>query len=66
MRPHGEAAHGKGQQSRKDIVNRSWKDCVERLLTRGLLICGKGETEYDALYDLLSSMYIIPTRPTAV
>ena len=45
----------------KDIVNRSWKDCVERLLTRGLLICGKGETEYDALYDLLSSMYIIPT-----
>lgn len=46
---------------RKDIINRSWKDCVERLLTRGLLVCGKGETEYDALYDLLSSMYIIPT-----
>lgn len=45
----------------KEIVSRSWKDCVERLLTRGLLVCGKGDTEYDALYDLLSSMYIIPT-----
>ncbi len=45
----------------REIVNRSWEDCVERLLTRGLLVCGKGDTEYDALYDLLSSMYIIPT-----
>lgn len=45
----------------KDILHRSWKDCVERLLIRGLLVCGQGETEYDALYDLLSSMYIIPT-----
>ncbi len=34
--------------------------CINRLLTRGLLICGTGETEYDALYDLLASMYIIP------
>lgn len=45
----------------KDVINRPWKDCVDRLLIRGLLVCGKGETEYDALYDLLSSMYIIPT-----
>ena len=46
---------------KKDIINRPWKDCVERLLTRGLLVSGKGETDYDALYDLLSSLYIIPT-----
>lgn len=45
----------------KDIISRSWGDCVERLLTRGLLVCGKGKTEYNALYDLLSSLYIIPT-----
>ena len=45
----------------EDVVDRPWRECVERLLTRGLLVCGKGETEYDALYDLLSSMYIIPT-----
>lgn len=40
--------------------SRSWEACVNRLLTRGLLVSGSGETEYDALYDLLSAMYIIP------
>ena len=35
-------------------VSRPWDDCVNRLLTRGLLVSGCGETEYDALYDLLS------------
>ncbi len=40
--------------------NRSLDACVNRLLTRGLLIEGSGETEYDALYDLLSAMYIVP------
>ena len=39
---------------------RSWEDCVKRLLTRGLLVSGSGETEYDALYDLLGSLSIIP------
>ena len=43
-------------------TKRSWEACVERLLMRGLLVCGKGDTEYDALYDLLSSLYIIPTE----
>ena len=38
----------------------SWDACVNRLLTRGLLVSGCGETEYDALYDLLSSLGIIP------
>lgn len=42
--------------------DRSWQDCTRRLLVRGLLVCGCGETKYDALYDLLSSMYIIPAR----
>ena len=36
-------------------------DCTNRLLTRGLLVSGSGETEYDALYDLLGSLSIIPT-----
>lgn len=40
---------------------RTWEACVERLLMRGLLLCGKGDTEYDALYDLLASLYVIPT-----
>ena len=34
-------------------TERSWEDCTNRLLTRGLLVSGSGETEYDALYDLL-------------
>lgn len=41
-------------------TNRSWDACVERLLIRGLLVSGSGDTEYDALYDLISSLYIIP------
>ena len=45
-------------------VSRPWDDCVNRLLTRGLLVSGCGETEYDALYDLLSSLGIIPTSRT--
>lgn len=41
-------------------TDRSWEMCVDRLLTRGLLVSGSGETEYDALYDLLGSLSIIP------
>lgn len=41
--------------------DRSWEACMERLLVRGLLVSGSGDTEYDALYDLVSSLYIIPT-----
>lgn len=43
-------------------ADRSWEACVERLLIRGLLVSGSGETEYDALYDLLSTLYIIPAN----
>ncbi len=42
--------------------DRSWEACVERLLMRGLLVCGTGETDFDALYDLLASLYIIPAE----
>lgn len=39
---------------------RSLEECIDRLVTRGLLVCGIGETEYDALYDLISALYIVP------
>ena len=42
--------------------DRSWQDCAQRLIVRGLLVCGCGETKYDALYDLLSAMYLIPAK----
>ena len=41
-------------------IHRSWQDCVQRLLVRGLLVVGTGDTKYDALYDLLSCRFIIP------
>ena len=39
---------------------RSWQDCLNRLMVRGLVVSGSGETDYDALYDLLNPLYIIP------
>lgn len=39
---------------------RSWEKCLDRLMTRGLVVCGCGETDYDALYDLLVPLYILP------
>lgn len=39
---------------------RSWQDCLNRLMVRGLVVCGSGETDYNALYDLLSPLCIIP------
>lgn len=41
-------------------TDRTWAACADRLLLRGLLVSGSGATDYDALYDLLSTMYIIP------
>ena len=45
-------------------TNRTWEQCIDRLLTRGLLVCGTGETEYDALYDLFSALCVIPASGT--
>ncbi len=41
-------------------TSRTLDECVKRLLVRGLLVSGTGETDYDALYDLLSALYIVP------
>ena len=43
-----------------NAIHRSWQDCVQRLLVRGLIVVGTGDTEYDALYDLLACRFIIP------
>lgn len=41
-------------------AGRTMEDCLNRLITRGLVISASGETEYDALYDLISSLHISP------
>ena len=39
---------------------RTLEDCVARLRTRGLIACGEAETGGEALYALLSELYIVP------
>lgn len=36
------------------------ESCVERLKTRGLIAAGSGETDFEALYDLLGGLYVVP------
>lgn len=54
------AQYGKISAAAGQVIERSWEDCANRLLTRGLLVSGSGETEYDALYDLLGALSIVP------
>ncbi len=42
-------------------ISRSFEQCLNRLLQRDLIASGTGDTGADALYDLLNSLYIIPT-----
>lgn len=42
------------------MTHRSVTDCINRLVQRGLVAKGEGELGADALYNLLSGLYIIP------
>ena len=42
------------------LAQRKVEDCMRRLVQRGLVAEGCGETPADALYDLLAGLYIIP------
>ena len=39
---------------------RTIEDCLGRLCTRGLVASGSGETDFEALYDLLGGLYVVP------
>ena len=39
---------------------RTLHDCLKRLVTRGLVASGAGETDFEALYDLIGSLYVAP------
>ena len=43
-------------------LDRPFAEYVERLITRGLIVSGSGDTDADALYDLLCDLYVIPTE----
>ena len=44
------------------VERRSLELCVKRLEMRGLIAYGTGDTEFDALYDLLSNLYVAPVK----
>ena len=42
------------------VFSRSYTDTLNRLVVRGLVASGRGENDEEALYDLISGLYIIP------
>jgi len=49
------------QEKKSGVVfSRSYTDTLNRLIVRGLVACGRGENSEEALYDLISGLYIIP------
>jgi len=39
---------------------RTLHDCLRRLVTRGLVASGAGETDFEALYNLIGGLYVAP------
>lgn len=50
------------EQAKKSgvVFSRSYNDTLNRLIVRGLVASGRGENGEEALYDLISGLYIIP------
>lgn len=49
------------QEKKSGVVfSRSYNDTLNRLIVRGLVASGRGENGEEALYDLISGLYIIP------
>lgn len=48
------------------FAERSTDECMRRLLQRGLIANGSGETGSDALYELLSQLYVVPLSENPV
>ena len=39
---------------------RTFESCLKRLQVRGLVASGTGSTDFEALYDLLGGLYVVP------
>ena len=48
------------EQSLYPHITRTFEDCLKRLEVRGLVASGTGETDFEALYDLVSGLYVVP------
>lgn len=42
------------------LEQRTLENCLHRLEVRGLVASGSGESDLDALYDLLGGLYVVP------
>ena len=45
---------------------RTLENCLGRLVTRGLVAVGHGETNFEALYDLLGGLYVVPISESQI
>ena len=41
-------------------ITRTFENCLKRLEVRGLVVSGSGDTDFEALYDLLGGLYVVP------
>lgn len=48
------------EQSLYPFLTRTFESCLKRLEVRGLVASGTGETDFEALYSLLSELYVAP------
>ena len=57
-----EQVEAKYGQMAKDLpsARRTLDTCLNRLETQGLIARGSGETDFEALYDLLGELYVVP------
>ena len=50
----------KQEQSLYPYITRTFENCLKRLEVRGLAVSGSGDTGFEALYDLLGGLYVVP------
>ena len=58
--PQVRAEYEKLEQDCVIPARRTLENCLGRLCTRGLVASGTGETDFEALYDLLGVLYAVP------
>lgn len=58
--PQVEEEYNKLNQDCTIPALRTLENCLGRLCTRGLVAPGTGETDFEALYDLLGGLYVVP------
>ena len=58
--PQVRAEYEKLEQDCVIPARRTLENCLGRLCTRGLVASGTGETDFEALYDLLGGLYVVP------